>query len=51
MADFAVPSSIHKNKFKMASISSMANAVNSNTYQSNKAVFDALNIASFSYVK
>lgn len=51
VADFAVPSSIHKNKFKMASISSMANAVNSNTYQSNKAVFDALNIASFSYVK
>ena len=51
VADFAVPSSIHKNKFKMASISSMANAVNSNTYQSNKATFDALNIASFSYVK
>ncbi len=48
VSDFAVPASVHGNKFKLAYISDFANNINQTTYSDNKSTFDALNITSFS---
>lgn len=47
VSDFAVPSSVTGNKFKMAYISQMASDINQTTYNDNKAAFDAMNTDSF----
>jgi len=45
--DFAVPSTTHGNKFKMAYISIMAQSVDSSVYSKNSSVFNAMNVESF----
>jgi minor extracellular protease Epr len=49
VSDFAVPSSITGNKFKMIYIKKMALDINETTYNDNRAAFDAMNVEDFKY--